>query len=71
MRVDSLTVSCLTEAFGKATKDRVMKEKAGQVGERIRAEDGPSAAVAFMYVYSSLILNGGMCMCWTTKFFVQ
>lgn len=57
MRVDSLTTSCLTDAFVKATKDRVLKEKAGQVGERIRAEDGPSTAVEFIYRHLDFALE--------------
>ncbi|KNE94268.1 hypothetical protein PSTG_12400 [Puccinia striiformis f. sp. tritici PST-78] len=51
MRVDTLTISSLTEAFTKATGDRIMKEKASQIGERIRSEDGPSRAVNFIYEY--------------------
>lgn len=51
MRVDSLTQQCLSDAFTKATGDRIMKEKASIVGEKIRAEDGPSRAVNFIYQY--------------------
>ncbi|KAG0151620.1 hypothetical protein CROQUDRAFT_56856 [Cronartium quercuum f. sp. fusiforme G11] len=57
MRVESLSMSCLAGAFGKATKDRVMKEKAGQVGERIRAEDGPRTAAEFIYRHLDFALE--------------
>ncbi|EFP79618.2 hypothetical protein PGT21_034058 [Puccinia graminis f. sp. tritici] len=57
MRVDSLTTQSLSDAFIKATGDRIMKEKASQVGEKIRAEDGPTRAVNFIYQYLDFALE--------------
>ncbi|WAQ84990.1 hypothetical protein PtA15_5A563 [Puccinia triticina] len=57
MRVDSLTTQSLSDAFMKATGDRIMKEKASQVGEKIRAEDGPTRAVNFIYQYLDFALE--------------
>jgi len=49
LRVNSLSANDLTEALVKATKDRVMKEKAEQVGEKLRSEDGSFKAVEFIH----------------------
>ncbi|PLW05428.1 hypothetical protein PCANC_27177, partial [Puccinia coronata f. sp. avenae] len=57
MRVDTLTTQCLAEAFSKATGERIMKEKASLVGEKIRAEDGPTRAVNFIYQYLDFALE--------------
>lgn len=51
LRIDSLSANTLAEAFKKATSDRIMREKADQVKERIQAEDGPTRAVQFIYQY--------------------
>ncbi len=48
LRVSSLSVSDISGALKKAANDRIMAEKAAQVGERIRAEDGVHNAIAFM-----------------------
>jgi sterol 3beta-glucosyltransferase len=48
LKIDSLSVNTLSEAFIKATSDRIIKEKAEQIKEQIQAEDGPSRAVQFM-----------------------
>jgi len=53
MKVPSLRVSDLSNALIRATTDRIMKEKAVMVGEKIRAEDGVREAIRFMYVYLS------------------
>jgi len=51
LRVDSLSSSDLSAALMKATSDRVMKEKASAVGERIQAEDGVHNAINAIYTY--------------------
>ncbi|ESK94997.1 glycosyltransferase family 1 protein [Moniliophthora roreri MCA 2997] len=51
LRVSSLGVNDLAEALVKATSDRIMKEKAAAVGERIRAEDGVRTAIRTIYTY--------------------
>ncbi|MBW0500544.1 hypothetical protein O181_040259 [Austropuccinia psidii MF-1] len=57
IKIDSLTTPVLREAFKKATSDRIMKEKAIQVKERIQIEDGPSRAVQFIYKYLDFALE--------------
>lgn len=57
LKVDSLTVHHLSEAFTRATTDRIIKEKAAQVGERLRTEDGPSRAVNFIYQHLDFALE--------------
>ncbi|KAK0527714.1 hypothetical protein OC842_004774 [Tilletia horrida] len=48
-RVSGLDASDLAEALKKAAEDRIMVEKAQEVGRKIRSEDGPAAAIAFIY----------------------
>ncbi|KAI7960184.1 hypothetical protein MJO29_005252 [Puccinia striiformis f. sp. tritici] len=57
LKIDSLSVNTLCEALKKATSDRIMKEKAGQVKEQIQAEDGPSRAVHFIYQHLDFALE--------------
>ncbi|KAI5475042.1 hypothetical protein MNV49_002067 [Pseudohyphozyma bogoriensis] len=47
--IRSLTEKDLTAAFKAGTTDRVMKEKAAALGEKIRAENGPREALNFIY----------------------
>jgi hypothetical protein len=49
LKLNSLTRGELQKALVKATQDRVMREKAAMVGERIRAENGTRSAVEFLY----------------------
>ncbi|KAF7291557.1 Glycosyltransferase family 1 protein [Mycena chlorophos] len=51
LRVHSLHVNDLADALTTATTDRVMKEKAAAVGEKIRAEDGVHTAIHTIYTY--------------------
>lgn len=51
LRVNSLHSSEVASALKKATTDRIMKEKAASVGERIRSENGVRAAIAQIYTY--------------------
>ncbi|KZT51272.1 glycosyltransferase family 1 protein [Calocera cornea HHB12733] len=51
LRINSLKSDALAEALVKATTDRVMKEKASQVGEKIRAEHGVDRAIDAIYTY--------------------
>ncbi|KAH8104667.1 glycosyltransferase family 1 protein [Cristinia sonorae] len=51
MRVPSLRVNDLAVALTRATSDRIMKEKAMLVGERIRSEDGVQNAIRFISIY--------------------
>jgi len=51
MRITSLKSNALAEALVKATTDRVMKEKAAQIGEKIRAEHGVEKAIDAIYTY--------------------
>ena len=53
IKIDSLSAADLSAAFKKATTDRMMKEKAEKIGVKIRGEDGPEAAIQFMYVILS------------------
>lgn len=48
IRVGSLEVNSVSEALVKATSDRVMREKAADVGNLIRSENGVSNAIAFI-----------------------
>ncbi|PLW44886.1 hypothetical protein PCASD_09154 [Puccinia coronata f. sp. avenae] len=57
LKIDSLSVNILCEAFKKATSDRIIKEKAEQVKEQIQAEDGPSRAVQFIYQHLDFALE--------------
>lgn len=54
MRVDSLTAKDLAHAFTIATTSRIMKEKAHDVGIKVRAENGPKVAKEFIYSYLNL-----------------
>lgn len=49
VRVKSLSAEDLTDALIRVRDDRVMREKAQQVGEQIRKERGVEAAVDFIY----------------------
>ncbi|KAF8827687.1 hypothetical protein HHX47_DHR4000057 [Lentinula edodes] len=51
MKVSSLRVNELADAFTKATTNRIMKEKAMMVGERIRTENGVRTAIRTIYTY--------------------
>ncbi|KAG8929000.1 hypothetical protein FRC02_006128 [Tulasnella sp. 418] len=51
LRVQSLASSDLAHALKKATSDRVIKEKAHAVGEKIRSEDGVRDAIHTLYQY--------------------
>ncbi|KAF7299097.1 Glycosyltransferase family 1 protein [Mycena indigotica] len=51
LRVPSLHSHDLADALITATTNRVMKEKAAAVGEKIRAEDGVHTAIHTMYIY--------------------
>ncbi|KAK1230352.1 hypothetical protein PQX77_006562 [Marasmius sp. AFHP31] len=51
LKVPSLRVNDIAEALTKATTNRVMKEKAVAVGERIRAENGVRNAIHTIYTY--------------------
>ncbi|KAF9049628.1 glycosyltransferase family 1 protein [Hymenopellis radicata] len=51
LRVPSLHVHDLADALIKATTSRVMKEKASDVGEKIRSEDGVRTAIHNIYTY--------------------
>ncbi|EFP79605.2 uncharacterized protein PGTG_05926 [Puccinia graminis f. sp. tritici CRL 75-36-700-3] len=57
LKIDSLSVNTLCEAFNKATSDRIIKEKAEQIKEQIQAEDGPSRAVQFIYQHLDFALE--------------
>ncbi|KAL9936901.1 hypothetical protein V8E36_004136 [Tilletia maclaganii] len=48
-RVSSLDAGEIGDALKKAADDRVMVEKAQEVGRKIRAEDGATAAISFIY----------------------
>ncbi|KAF9468587.1 glycosyltransferase family 1 protein [Collybia nuda] len=51
LRVPSLRVNEMAAALIKATTSTTMKEKAGQVGEKIRSEDGVHTAIHTIYTY--------------------
>ncbi|CAE6388704.1 unnamed protein product [Rhizoctonia solani] len=51
LRVSSLSSSDLAEALKRAVSDRVMKEKAAAVGEKIRSENGVANAIRAIYTY--------------------
>jgi len=51
LRVNSLHSTEVANALKRATTDRIMKEKAASVGERIRAEDGVHTAIGQIYTY--------------------
>lgn len=51
IRLNSLHSKEVSQALKKATSDRVMKEKATSVGERIRQEDGVRTAISTIYTY--------------------
>ena len=48
LRVASLDTRDLASALKKAADSRIMREKATQVGERIRAENGTQNAITFV-----------------------
>ncbi|KAG8907240.1 hypothetical protein FRB99_005064 [Tulasnella sp. 403] len=51
LRVGSMSSSDIAHALVKATTDRVIKEKAQAVGEKIREEDGVGVAIRSLYTY--------------------
>ncbi|KAG8682426.1 hypothetical protein FRC08_014968 [Ceratobasidium sp. 394] len=51
LRVSSLSSSDLADALKRAVSDRIMKEKAAAVGEKIRSENGVSNAIRAIYTY--------------------
>jgi len=51
LRVDSLSSTELSHALKRATSDRVMREKAIAVGEKIRSENGVREAIRSIYLY--------------------
>lgn len=51
IRLNSLRSKEVSHALKKATSDRVMKERAAGVGERIRQEDGVRTAISTIYTY--------------------
>ncbi|KAK4053271.1 hypothetical protein OIO90_004045 [Microbotryomycetes sp. JL221] len=57
VRIDTLSEKDLTTAFKRATTDRVLKEKAEDVGKKIRMENGPRRAIEFIYDHLNLALE--------------
>ncbi|KAI0051096.1 glycosyltransferase family 1 protein [Auriscalpium vulgare] len=51
VKVTSLRVAEIADALTKATTDRIMKERALAVGERIREENGVETAIEAIYTY--------------------
>jgi len=51
IKLNSLRSKEVAHALKKATTDRVIKEKAASVGERIRQEDGVRTAIDTIYTY--------------------
>ncbi|THH03346.1 hypothetical protein EW145_g6333 [Phellinidium pouzarii] len=51
MKVSSLSASEITTTLVKATSDRLMKERAASIGEKIRSENGVHNAVKAIYTY--------------------
>ncbi|KAI0061655.1 UDP-Glycosyltransferase/glycogen phosphorylase [Artomyces pyxidatus] len=51
LKVTSTRASEIADALTKATTDRIMKEKAASVGERIREENGVQSAIHTIYTY--------------------
>ncbi|KAI0269895.1 hypothetical protein BC834DRAFT_967621 [Gloeopeniophorella convolvens] len=51
IKLNSLHSKEVAHALKKATSDRIMKEKAAGVGERIREEDGVRTAISTIYTY--------------------
>ncbi|QRW12822.1 glycosyltransferase family 1 protein [Ceratobasidium sp. AG-Ba] len=51
LRVSGLSSSELADALKRAVSDRVMKEKAAAVGEKIRSENGVYNAIRAIYTY--------------------
>jgi len=51
IKLNSLHSKEVAHALQKATTDRVIKEKAANVGERIRQEDGVHTAISTIYTY--------------------
>lgn len=49
VRLPNLSVSEISKALTYATTDRIMREKAQQIGEQIRSEDGCGKALDFIY----------------------
>ncbi|KAK4046210.1 hypothetical protein OIV83_006242 [Microbotryomycetes sp. JL201] len=48
IKIDTLSEKELTSAFKRATTDRVIREKAEDVGRKIRMENGPRQAIEFI-----------------------
>ncbi|EKM51568.1 glycosyltransferase family 1 protein [Phanerochaete carnosa HHB-10118-sp] len=59
-RVPSLRVNDLVTALKKATTDRIMKEKANIVGQKIRSEDGVATAIHYIYTYFPRAYSDGL-----------
>ncbi|KAG8888958.1 hypothetical protein FRB98_006356 [Tulasnella sp. 332] len=51
LKVNSLHSSDIAHALTKATSNRIIKEKAQAVGERIRGENGVQTAIESLYMY--------------------
>lgn len=51
LRVNSLHSTEVANALKKATSNRIMKEKAANVGQGIRSEDGVRTAISQIYTY--------------------
>lgn len=51
IKLNDLHSSELAAALTKATTDRVMREAAAKIGEKIRSESGVDNAIAFFYSY--------------------
>ncbi|KAI0250755.1 hypothetical protein BJV78DRAFT_1127542 [Lactifluus subvellereus] len=51
LKVNSLHSTEVANALKRATTDRIMKEKAASVGERIRSENGVRTAIEQIYTY--------------------
>ncbi|KIP10183.1 glycosyltransferase family 1 protein [Phlebiopsis gigantea 11061_1 CR5-6] len=60
LRVSSLRVGDLSAALKKATTDRIMKEKANIVGQKVRAEDGVRAAIHSIHTYFPRAYSEGL-----------
>ncbi|GJE88463.1 glycosyltransferase family 1 protein [Phanerochaete sordida] len=59
-RVSSLRVNDLVVALKKATTDRIMKEKANIVGQKIRSENGVLTAIHYINTYFPRAYSEGL-----------
>ncbi|KAM0787800.1 hypothetical protein ACM66B_003854 [Microbotryomycetes sp. NB124-2] len=57
IKIETLSEKDLTSAFKRATTDRVIREKAEDVGKKIRMENGPRQAIEFIYDHLNLALE--------------